>query len=107
MWELSLSHNVNIFSWLLILGKLQTRRDRLVRHVNNMPTIFPLCNSENESLSYVFVNCDLARHVWNYPAISNSLKINQTLNFNGWLNSVDNISIDDLSDLNKALLIYW
>lgn len=90
----------------LILGKLQTR-DRLGRHVNTMPTIFPLCNSENESLSHLFVNYDLARQVWNYPAISNPLKINQTLNFIDWLNSVDSKNIDDLSDLNKVLLICW
>lgn len=84
MWNLSLPHKVEIFSWLLILGKLQTR-DHLARYVNNMPTICPLCNSKNESLSPLFVNCDFARHVWNIPTISNSLRINQTLNFNDLL----------------------
>lgn len=88
------------------MGRLHTR-DHLSRHINNIPTSCPLWNSENESISILFMNCTFANQVWSSPEIINTIKINRFIQFNDWLESLNYKMDENLNILSVALLICW
>ena len=82
-------------------------RDGLSRYVNNISSICPMCNLEDENRFHLFINCGFVRLVWNCQAISKNTRLNQSLPFNDWLNALAVRSDEGLCDLSKALLICW
>lgn len=60
MWNLNIPNKVKLFSWLLILDKLQTR-NRIHKFINIINDICPSCNNNP---NHLFINCVCAKQVW-------------------------------------------
>lgn len=63
MWKLNIPNKVKLFSWLLILNKLQTP-NRIHKFINTINDICPLCNTNSEGKKHLFIHCVCAKQVW-------------------------------------------
>ena len=66
IWKISIPNKVGVFSWLLILKKLNTQdllqNRQLFLFVS--PSWCAICRNESESVNNLFLHCSLAQRVW-------------------------------------------
>ena len=68
IWKISIPNKVRVFSWLLVLKKLNTR-DLLQKRQpfwSASPSWCVLCRSESEMVNHLFLQCSIAQRVWMY-----------------------------------------
>ena len=63
LWHLSIPPKVRIFAWRMCLNALPTLVNLQSKGVVNCD-ICPTCGKEPETISHVFVNCEMAKRVW-------------------------------------------
>ena len=63
LWHLSIPPKVRIFAWRMCLNALPTLVNLQSKRVVNCD-ICPACGKEPETISHVFVNCEMAKRVW-------------------------------------------
>ena len=63
LWHLSIPPKVRIFAWRICLNALPTLVNLQSKGVVNCD-ICPACGKEPETISHVFVNCEVAKRVW-------------------------------------------
>lgn len=102
--KLNIPHKVKFFGWLLVRNKLTTNT-KLHKFNNNNSALCPLCNNAEENIGHRIQDCFFAQELWkidgNLPVISLLPSIND------WLNSLEYIDKQDLSDISKVLFLWW
>lgn len=65
LWKSLVPHRIEIFTWLALLGKLNTK-DKLarLRIVDPSNSLCVLCNSWEESCCHIFLHCSVASSLW-------------------------------------------
>lgn len=65
IWKVHVPRNVQVFSWLLVLGKLLTY-DALQRYIaqSSIPKLVCLCTNQSEDLDHVFLHCSFSLKHW-------------------------------------------
>ncbi|KAJ3705118.1 hypothetical protein LUZ61_008823 [Rhynchospora tenuis] len=73
LWKMKVPPKVKIFLWILLLDRVLTQQNLLIR---NWPTI-PACqccdNTTLETSYHLFVSCDYARQIWTLLQVRFSL----------------------------------
>ncbi|XP_058774320.1 uncharacterized protein LOC131648593 [Vicia villosa] len=66
IWKTFVPYNVSLFSWRLILARLQTKDELAKRGVLpwNHCLACPLCLRQEETYLHLFLNCSVAEEVW-------------------------------------------
>ncbi|XP_048490068.1 uncharacterized protein LOC125492022 [Beta vulgaris subsp. vulgaris] len=65
LWKGLVPHKIEIFTWMALLGKLNTR-EKLVK-IGILPSneaLCPLCFSYPESCNHLLLHCSMARQLW-------------------------------------------
>lgn len=106
MWKLNIPHKVKVFSWLLILNRLQTR-ERLHKHISIICANCPICNVDGENQDHLFISCTFAKQVLSTVPGLNPTKANNPLGLLDWFNALGSTDNDNLSNLSLALLVCW
>lgn len=76
-WRHKLPPRVQHFMWKFLHNCLPTR-SRLSRFTVHQDTLYPLCDQNVECIQHLFLDCRIARTVWNKV---NSVLLNQIMNF--------------------------
>ena len=66
IWKLGIPVKVKVFSWLLVLGKLNVHANLQARkpYLSLSPGWCILCKKNNESIDHLFLHCDFSYSLW-------------------------------------------
>ncbi|GKE07248.1 RNA-directed DNA polymerase, eukaryota, reverse transcriptase zinc-binding domain protein, partial [Tanacetum coccineum] len=63
-WNKNIPIKINIFSWRLAINRLPTRYNLDIRGIDLDSTLCPVCNEAVETNQHLFLDCDIAQHLW-------------------------------------------
>lgn len=84
---LKLPLKIENFVWKLMLDSLPTFLNLSSREINVHSTC-PLCNSEVESSTHLFLYCEFARAIWHGSALNIHTSNLNDISVQGWLSSL-------------------
>ena len=103
IWKLNIPHKVKFFGWLLVRNKLTTNAN----YINSTITILPYVHYVimlRKAFGHRFKDCHFAQELWKID--SNLPVISLFPSANDWLNSLEYIDKQDLSNLSKVVFIW-
>lgn len=86
IWKLKASPSIKMFMWKIANSILPTSM-RVAAKVPNINTTCKLCNNFNESLSYLFLDCQFASQVRNHLNFQMDYVKNGTITCHDWIDS--------------------
>jgi len=64
LWSLKVAPTTQVLVWRVLWNRLPTRGNLVVREVQLANTLCPLCNMFEKTVDHLFINCDIARKIW-------------------------------------------
>ena len=113
MWKVQVPLKIITFVWKLLKDSLPTMLALKTRGINT-DGLCPMCNTEKESLTHLFLLCPFARAIWNGSTLSIHTSEFSNLSVHQWLKSIlfnykgnDDISMAYLQAIFTTLWSIW
>ncbi|MED6136817.1 hypothetical protein PIB30_118422 [Stylosanthes scabra] len=107
LWKMKIPHNIKIFAWKILHGKLPALQQTHHRFQNNSP-ICRRCQLQKESIMHCIFQCPDSQQIWNRSSIAHMVPSPLCESaFSWWKDSI--MPLENLSSNNStlALILAW
>ena len=113
IWKVKLPLKIGNFIWKLMHNSLPTFLALTERGITNTSTC-PLCNSDEESTSHLFLYCSFARAMWHGTTLAIQTSEQRNISVQNWIRNLlnrherlDEVSMQYLQSIFSALWTLW
>ncbi|GJZ19234.1 RNA-directed DNA polymerase, eukaryota [Tanacetum coccineum] len=96
-WSKVVPIKINVFIWRMILDKLPTRLNLMLRGLDVQSNLCGICGTHIESIDHVMLHCQVASDLWRLIGRWWNLVIPVFISFKEFLSWLDNLNISSVS----------